>query len=819
MAAPRILVEIAASLGRFEADFGKATKIVQQNSRQISSAISTVKGLLAGLGITLSASAFVGLIKGTIDAADHLNDLSQSTGIAVETLGGLGFAASQSGSSLDDAASSFGKLNLKIAAAIAGNQEAVKAFNAVGISIAELKSLSPDQIFARLADRFREYEDGANKAALGQAFFGKSYQGTIPLLNEGGEKLRQNIDYYKRYSGVTEELTKQSDEFNDTLVKLRLLGGAFAKNLTAELLPSLQALTEEMVKAKEQGDGFRGTASDIADVLKGTASVAAFVAAKVSGIGHELGFLAAASTAILRGELGLVSKIIDEAAADQEARQARLDRILDAINNPPSPTIRNAAGVGSPRGTKPAPSLGSGDVDDTLRKVLEGQIKAFEAAVKEEQDILKDRQHFLDAYYQDDQIGIREYFAARQAVIDDALKAELAALDGEIAALREYAAKTANPKERVDAENQIAEAIRKRAKVQRDAAVAGIDNFLQEGKAARDFKRSIEDIALALAQINGDSILAASLAFDLQYKKQQDLINLQKDSDDAETRRLAVIGQSRLDELRKRNAQQSILNKTQSDFGDIVDAIGIRQARIDLAQQAGSITELNALQAKSVAAKDYIARLSELAAAAEKTALETGLLKDANAAAQLRLELDKLVAQGDIFAKSFRDIFEHSFADAFTDLLDGTKSAKDAFKDMTRSILHDINQIVAKQLANQLFGTGSGAGGAIGGFFSWLFGGNSWPTGANGIPGAASGGSFPAGPLWVGERGPELIMPTVPSTVIPNNVVRLFGRSSDASRGPTIVQNINVLPGATRQTAGQAASSVYLAVLKAQRNI
>ena len=48
-----------------------------------------MQGALAGLGVTFSAAAFAGFIKGSIDAADKLNDLSQKTGVAATTLGAV----------------------------------------------------------------------------------------------------------------------------------------------------------------------------------------------------------------------------------------------------------------------------------------------------------------------------------------------------------------------------------------------------------------------------------------------------------------------------------------------------------------------------------------------------------------------------------------------------------------------------------------------------------------------------------------------------------------------------------------------------------
>lgn len=71
-----------------------------------------------------------------------------------------------------------------------------------------------------------------------------------------------------------------------------------------------------------------------------------------------------------------------------------------------------------------------------------------------------------------------------------------------------------------------------------------------------------------------------------------------------------------------------------------------------------------------------------------------------------------------------------------------------------------LRELVSKPVASYLFG-GEGGGGALTGFLSSL-----------GIGQRAAGGPVSAGmPYLVGERGPELIVPKMPGTVIPNGAL------------------------------------------------
>lgn len=93
-------------------------------------------------------------------------------------------------------------------------------------------------------------------------------------------------------------------------------------------------------------------------------------------------------------------------------------------------------------------------------------------------------------------------------------------------------------------------------------------------------------------------------------------------------------------------------------------------------------------------------------------------------------------------------------------LLRAAQTGKLGFEDLKRTalgIMDDIARAALKGGLNALLG-GSGGGG-LGGILSGLLGG---------FPGRATGGPVsPARPYWVGERGPELFVPTASGRVEP----------------------------------------------------
>ena len=808
-------IEITAQTAQFQSEMARAAAAAEGSSRRIGSAFDKLRGsvrnIVGNLGGVLvgafGASAFVGLIKGSIDAEDHLNDLSKATGIAVETLGGIGFAAQQSGADIDETAKAIQKFQVRMAAAIAGNEEAAKSFALVGLSAKDLKSSTTTDALAKIADKFRSYEGDANKAALGTALFSKSYSGIAPLLDDGGDKLRQNIEYFKKYSGITTETAGKADEFNDTLVKLKLLNGNFARSLTAELLPSLESLANRMVENREKSAGFNQVAADTAVIVKGLAVVALYTVGAFSQLGNAIGAAAAASGAFFSGDLKRAGAILDDYIAQSKKKGEEYAKLRDAIlfgNDKGGPK----PGVG-PAGTGKAPSLGSGDKDAATKKAFDNYIKALERDVSEEKDLLKDREQFLQAYYQDGQIGIKEYFDKRQEILLDARDREVALYTQMIAAAQNFAAK-ASPKDRLDAEEKVADLEAKRARVQRETAKESVQLFIEQSKASRDFVSAIEDMSIAIANAKGDTVGGGLAAFDKSNAEFKAKAQKQLESLDEFESRQGAIALKLLATNRQITAEQLAMNKATDDFGLILARVGNAQGSLDAQRSAGTLTELEYLAKLSDVNKSQIGNLQRVADAYRAIAEATGDPRALVAAEALTVQIEKLAGETDLVAKKFQDVLANSFADAVVDIVSGTKSIKDAFRDMARSVEQQIARIAANNLADALFKGGgglSGIGALLGKIFGSLGGGGSAAgignLGADFlIPGFAGGtNNAPRGLAWVGERGRELINFRGGEQVIPNNAIK-----GGEERTISIVNHFTVSGQSSRASQQQVAA-------------
>jgi len=324
--------------------------------------------LVSALGGTLIASGLANLVKGAIDAADELSKLSQRTGIAIETLGGLGFAAEMAGGSMGSITDAADKLNKSLAEAASGQKLASEAFDVLGISATDAagQTKSVDVAMAEIADKFAGFADGPEKAALAMRLFGKAGADQIVLLNAGGEALREQIEYYKRYSGVSEETSKRAEVFNDTLSKIGLLSTSLGNTLAASLLPSLQAVADAMLDLKENGSGF----SAIGDALRVVFETLAITTANLAFAFRAVGFAYGGALAILRSPFSFntISEAVREdtqrAINELKAFERKVYGVSSGGQNNESEAERRRLGLSGPAAAKrSAPRLPSTTTD------------------------------------------------------------------------------------------------------------------------------------------------------------------------------------------------------------------------------------------------------------------------------------------------------------------------------------------------------------------------------------------------------------------------------------------------------------------------
>jgi lambda family phage tail tape measure protein len=149
-------------------------------------------------------------------------------------------------------------------------------------------------------------------------------------------------------------------------------------------------------------------------------------------------------------------------------------------------------------------------------------------------------------------------------------------------------------------------------------------------------------------------------------------------------------------------------------------------------------------------------------------------------------EIAKMFVTMDESAKRTQQVFDSVFGNLSSAIDNFVKTGKLSMKDLTRSIIQDLIAIQMKaavmRFLGAAFGLATGPNASNDGWFANVYQ-------ASGVTEKATGGPVSAGsPYIVGERGPELFMPSGSGTIIPNNQMSNMGSTTNVTN-----YNINAI--------------------------
>ena len=187
---------------------------------------------------------------------DAAAKMSARTGLSTEAVSELGFAAEQSGASMEILEKGIRTMQRSIVDAERGLSTQNDALDAMGLSIDQLIDKSPEQQFEIIAQAISKMEDPTRKAAAAAQFFGRSGVQLLPLLSGGAAGMRE-LREEARSLGLTigGEAAARAAELTDTMN----IGMRVVKDLAFEVG---NALAPSIIKATRGVTGFLVGAAD-----------------------------------------------------------------------------------------------------------------------------------------------------------------------------------------------------------------------------------------------------------------------------------------------------------------------------------------------------------------------------------------------------------------------------------------------------------------------------------------------------------------------------------------------------------------------------
>lgn len=368
----KLVVRLEAQTAQYLAGMDRAERALAKFSRGSAVAASAIGNAFANVAGSLARS-FLSMSKAAIDNADNLNKLSQSTGISVEALSELQFAADLSGLSTEDLATSLAKLSRSSSEAAAGSKAQVDAFGRLGVAVTNVDGSlkGTEQLLLDVADRFSQLEDSAAKSALAQEIFGKSGAKLIPFLNAGREGLAaMRAEAAALGITISTEAAQAAERFNDTLSTVSAAAGGLVNTFVQQALPTMEIIAQKFLAAARDGGALNIAVQALAAGFKALVTAGVIVTSVFQQVGLAINAFITGRALLGQGRVTEAVEIVQDRFKQMRQNVAGDIETVVGVWQEAAPKIETAAKRAGEAVTV---------IDEEARKASESAVKSITA--------------------------------------------------------------------------------------------------------------------------------------------------------------------------------------------------------------------------------------------------------------------------------------------------------------------------------------------------------------------------------------------------------------------------------------------------------
>lgn len=299
---------------------GGAFASMQKNIAGVEQQAMKMQAMFAGLAGGAIVGGFAAMIKGAVDAMAAMKDSAQEAGLMVTQLQRFEAPARLAGVSLGEVSGAMQKLSRSLVEAKDPVSNAALALKTFGINANELKGLSLDEQFEKIARASEKYAGSAEKNAALMELTGKSGATLQKLFAEMAAA-------GSLQASVTNEQAEAADELSDTWERVKMQQEAVARGTASALIPSLTAALKAFEDLNSTNTAWTATMELAGGVIRLFTGLVGSAWLALTDMGDALGAWMAKVAAFARGDLDgiqAINKARDEQYAKNEAAYEKL---------------------------------------------------------------------------------------------------------------------------------------------------------------------------------------------------------------------------------------------------------------------------------------------------------------------------------------------------------------------------------------------------------------------------------------------------------------------------------------------------------------
>lgn len=443
-------------------DTGKIFEQIDANLKRTANRAHETESALASLGEGLKKSleiAGIGIglreafesLKSAVETAGEFGEKMQMastrTGLSVQTLSTLHYAADLAHTDFDGLAVAVGKLGGSLAAAAGGDKALSSVFHQLGIDAKDLAGREDGVEIAlkRVAEVMSSTESPAQRLRLAKQLLGKAGQELIPVLMDVGKNFNELKEGAEKAGvSITALQAEKLAKLDDDLDKMKEAAKGAALSFTSSLAPALDEIFRLISNGPSLSEWLKGEGDAFGRDIASTTSELYSLAAAYHTARSMSDWTAESRAEQQNLALQADTKAQDAGyfAAHGEHRKSASDFISDSSSD----LISQAD---SSRKTKPVGYVDEGDLDklraarekfyDSLRKLREAQSELAITEAKADADrmlaVMKDQHDRLllsDEDYASASLSLQTSLVQRQIELQ---QEKSAAIDKQISDL------------------------------------------------------------------------------------------------------------------------------------------------------------------------------------------------------------------------------------------------------------------------------------------------------------------------------------------------------------------------------------------------
>lgn len=223
-------------------------------SGTLASAASTAAGVLGSVvsGVADLTGKLMDGIAATASYGDSVDKASQKLGISAQAYQEWDAVLQHSGTSMSAMSGTFKQL---AKASQDATEDQVAAFEALGMSMEQVSSMSAEDLFGAVVNGLQGMEEGTERTALATELLGRGAMSMGALLNTSAEDTQKMIDTVNELGGVmSDKAVKDAAAYTDSLQDMTTAFESLGKSAMGEFLPSVTIMMDGLTGLLQGGD-------------------------------------------------------------------------------------------------------------------------------------------------------------------------------------------------------------------------------------------------------------------------------------------------------------------------------------------------------------------------------------------------------------------------------------------------------------------------------------------------------------------------------------------------------------------------------------